>query len=214
MSPTTVSSFALLHASALRHHLQDRRSHPEEVYRDLARLAARSAPCPRIRAGPDPAYRHLDLTTTFRDLDILIRRYLEVVAPSNTITLQFRKADNYVYAADVKDERCLRRARWIFGIRSSVTESVLLRQTPRLVKVCSAEGVGKLVQRALPGLELMHVPVPPAALHSQADMHYFSVSLSGACWQHILQTKQVGVYLPGDLGDATFDLTIIMETSE
>ena len=192
-SALDVANYWFLHSlcstlPALRHHLQDRRSHPEEVY--------------------------LDLTTTFRDLDILIRRYLEVVAPSNTITLQFRKADNYVYAADVKDERCLRRARWIFGIRSSVTESVLLRQTPRLVKVCSAEGVGKLVQRALPGLELMHVPVPPAALHSQADMHYFSVSLSGACWQHILQTKQVGVYLPGDLGDATFDLTIIMETSE
>jgi type VI secretion system protein ImpJ len=45
-------------------------------------------------------------------------------------------------------------------------------------------------------------------------MHYFSISLSGVCWQHILQTKQVGVYLPGDLGDANFDLTIIMETSE
>jgi type VI secretion system protein ImpJ len=219
-SALDVANYWFLHSlcstlPALRHHLQDRRSHPEEVYRDLARLAG-SLSTFALESAQDqiPPYRHLDLTTTFRDLDILIRRYLEVVAPSNTITLQFRKADNYVYAADVKDERCLRRARWIFGIRSSVTESVLLRQTPRLVKVCCAEGVGKLVQRALPGLELMHVPVPPAALHSQADMHYFSVSLSGACWQHILQTKQVGVYLPGDLGDATFDLTIIMETSE
>jgi type VI secretion system protein ImpJ len=50
-------------------------------------------------------------------------------------------------------------------------------------------------------------------MHAQADMHYFSISLSGACWQHILQTKQVGVYLPGDLGDATFEITIITETS-
>ncbi|MGD0733519.1 MAG: type VI secretion system baseplate subunit TssK [Terracidiphilus sp.] len=219
-SALDVANYWFLHAlcstlPALRHHLQDRRSHPEEVYRDLARLAG-SLSTFALESSQDqiPAYHHLDLTTTFKELDVLIRRYLEIVAPSNTITLQFRKADNYIFAAEVKDERCLRRARWIFGIRSSVTESVLLRQTPKLVKVCSAEGVAKLVQRALPGLELMHVPVPPAALHSQADMHYFSVSLSGACWQHILQTKQVGVYLPGDLGDATFDLTIIMETSE
>ena len=49
-------------------------------------------------------------------------------------------------------------------------------------------------------------------MHAQADMHYFSISLAGACWQHILQTRRVGVYLPGDLGDATFDLTIITET--
>jgi type VI secretion system protein ImpJ len=219
-SALDVANYWFLHAlcstlPALRHHLQDRRSHPEEVYRDLARLAgALSTFSLESTQDEIPPYRHLDLTSTFRELDVLIRHYLEIVAPSNSITLQFRKADSYIYAAEVKDERCLRRSRWVLGIRSSLTDSVLLRQTPALVKVCSAEGVAKLVQRALPGLELMHLPVPPAALHAQADMHYFSISLSGACWQHILQTKQVGVYLPGDLGDATFDLTIIMETSE
>jgi len=218
-SALDVANYWFLHAlgsslPALRHHLQDRRSHPEEVYRDLARLAgALSTFALESTQEEIPAYRHRDLTSTFKEMDALIRRYLEVVSPSNSVTLQFRKADSYVYVAEVKDERCFRRSRWIFGVRSSTTDSVILRQTPKLVKVCSAEGVSKLVQRALPGLELMHVPVPPAALHAQADMHYFSISLSGACWQHILQTKQVGVYMPGDLGDATFDLTIIMEAS-
>ncbi len=219
-SALDVANYWFLHAlcstlPALRYHLQDRRSHPEEVYRDLARLAGALSTF-SLEATRDeiPPYRHRDLTSTFRELDALIRRYLEIVAPSNTVTLQFRKTDSYIYTAEVKDERCLRRSRWVLGIRSSIADSLLLRQTPVLVKVCSAEGVAKLVQRALPGLELMHLPVPPAALHAQADMHYFSISLSGACWQHILQTKQVGVYLPGDLGDATFELTIIMETSE
>ena len=218
-SALDVANYWFLHAlcsslPALRHHLQDRRSHPEEVYRDLARLAgALSTFALESTQEEIPSYRHRDLTGTFKEMDALIRRYLEIVSPSNSVTLQFRKADNYIFSADVTDERCLRRSRWIFGIRSSINDSVILRQTPQLVKVCSAGGVTKLVERALPGLELLHLPVPPAALHAQADMHYFSVSLSGACWQHILQTKQVGVYLPGDLGDATFDLTIILETS-
>jgi len=218
-SALDVANYWFLHSlcsslPALRHHLQDRRSHPEEVYRDLARLAGALSTF-SLEATRDeiPPYRHLDLTSTFRELDVLIRRYLEIVAPSNSITLQFHKTDNYFYAAPVNDERCFRRSRWILGIRSSLTDSAILRQTPHLIKVCSAEGVAKLVQRALPGLELMHLPVTPSALHAQADMHYFSVSLSGACWQHILQTKQVGVYLPGDLGDAIFDITVIMETS-
>jgi type VI secretion system protein ImpJ len=218
-SALDVANYWFLHSlcsalPALRHHLQDRRSHPEEVYRDLARLAgALSTFALESNRDEIPNYRHGDLSFTFKEMDTLIRRYLEIVSPSNSVTLQFRKADNYIHVAEVKDERCLRRSRWIFGIRSSVTDSVILRQTPKLAKVCSAEGVGKLVQRALPGLELMHLPVPPAALHAQADMHYFAISQSGACWQHILQTKNVGVYLPGDLGDATFDLTIILETS-
>jgi type VI secretion system protein ImpJ len=218
-SALDVSNYWFLHSlcsalPALRHHLQDRRSHPEEVYRDLVRLAGALSTF-SLEAARDelPKYVHRDLASTFKGLDLLIRRYLEVVAPSNTVTLQFHKADKYIYAAEVKDERCLRRARWIFGVRASITDSLILRQTPNLVKVCSAEGVAKLVQRALPGMELMHLPVPPSALHAHADMHYFSISLAGACWQHILQTKNVGVYVPGDLGDATFELTIITETS-
>jgi type VI secretion system protein ImpJ len=218
-SALDVANYWFLHAlcsslPALRHHLLDRRSHPEEVYRDLARLAGALSTFSLDSTREEiPNYRHRDLTATFKEMDTLIRRYLELVAPSNSVTLKFRMAEKYIFAADVKDERCLRRARWIFGVRSPAGDSVVLRQTPRLVKICSAEGVGKLVQRALPGLELIHVPVPPAALHAHADMHYFSISLSGACWQHILQTKQVGVYLPGELGDATFDLTVITETS-
>jgi type VI secretion system protein ImpJ len=218
-SALDVANYWFLHSlcsalPALRHHLQDKRTHPEEVYRDLARLAgALSTFALESTRDEIPAYRHRDLTSTFREMDALIRRYLEIVSPSNFVTLQFRKVENYIFAADVKDERCLRRSRWIFGIRSALTDSVILRQTPKLAKVCSAEGVSKLVQRALPGLELMHLPVPPAALHAQADMHYFAVSQAGACWQHILQTKNVGVYIPGDLGDATFDLTVLTETS-
>jgi type VI secretion system protein ImpJ len=218
-SALDVANYWFLHTlcsalPALRHHLQDRRSHPEEVYRDLARLTGALSTF-SLEATRDeiPQYQHRDLTSTFREMDVLIRRYLEIVAPTNSVTLQFRKSDSYIFSADVNDERCLRRSRWVFGLRSPLTDSAILRQVPKLVKVCSAEGVAKLVQRALPGLELMHLPVPPAALHAQADMHYFSISLSGACWQHILQTKQVGVYLPGDLGDATFEITIMMETS-
>ena len=44
-------------------------------------------------------------------------------------------------------------------------------------------------------------------------MHYFSISAAGACWQHILQTKQVGVYVPGDIRDASFELTVILEAN-
>jgi type VI secretion system protein ImpJ len=218
-SALDVANYWFLHclcsaAPALRQHLSTRLSHPEDVYRDLARLAG--ALCTfSLESSPDeiPKYVHEDLTSTFRDLDGLIRRYLEIVVPSNSVKLDFTKTAPYFYAAPVNDERCLRRARWILGVRSSMGESTLLRLVPRLVKVCSGRGVQTLVNRALPGLELMHLPVPPSALSAQADMHYFSISLDGPCWQDIQNTKQAGVYIPGEIGDATFDVTVITETT-
>jgi type VI secretion system protein ImpJ len=215
-----VANYWFLHclcstAPALRQHLSTRLSHPEDVYRDLVRLAgALSTFSLESSSDEIPKYVHEDLTSTFRDLDSLIRRYLEIVVPSNSVKLDFHKSDHmYIQTAAVNDERCLRRARWILGIRSPMGESALLRLVPRLVKICSAEGASKLVERALPGLELMHLPVPPSALAAQADMHYFSISLAGACWEHILRTKQVGVYVPGEIGDVTFDVTVITETN-
>jgi type VI secretion system protein ImpJ len=217
-SALDVANYWFLHALAselpvLRHHLQDRFCHPESVYIGLARLAGSlSTFSLEARVEEIGAYNHLDLTDTFSRLEKLIRAHLEVVVPTNQVVLQFRPSAPYMHVADVTDERCLRRARWIFGIRCRQPDSIVLRDTPRLVKVCSAEGVGKLVQRALPGLELTHLPVPPAALSAQADMHYFSLSAAGPCWQHILQTRQVGVYIPGEFGSAGFEISVIVES--
>ncbi|MGA2086917.1 MAG: type VI secretion system baseplate subunit TssK, partial [Terracidiphilus sp.] len=68
-SALDVANYWFLHAlcsalPALRHHLQDRRSHPEEVYRDLARLAgALSTFALESTQVEIPPYRHLDLTS-------------------------------------------------------------------------------------------------------------------------------------------------------
>jgi type VI secretion system protein ImpJ len=212
-----VSSYWLLHClsatiPALSNHLASRMSHPEDIYRDLARLAgALSTFSPESSPQQIPAYLHEDLTTTFRGLEQFIRNLLDKQRPVNIVRLAFEKEAPYFYKAGVKDDRCLQRARWILGIRSSMPDSLLLRQAPRLVKVCSQRGVQTLVRKALPGLELLHLPVPPSALGAQADMHYFSISLDGLCWQDIQNTRHVGVYIPGEIGEAVFELTVITE---
>ena len=56
----------------------------------------------------------------------------------------------------------------------------------------------------------------PSYLHEGIliGLHYFAISAAGACWQHILQTRQVGVYVPGEIGnDAVFEVTIVTETT-
>jgi type VI secretion system protein ImpJ len=219
-SALEVSNHWFLHAlcsalPSLRQHLAAKCSHPEELYVDLARLSG--ALCTfslESNTGDIPKYSHLELSSVFAALDRHIRQHLEIVVPSNTVALEFRKTDHYIYTALVIDERCLRRARWIMGIRSDLGESNLLRRVPQIVKVCSAEGVAKLVQRALPGLELLHLSVPPSAIFPQADMHYFSISTAGPCWQHLLDTRQVGVYIPGEVGNASFEVTVITEASK
>lgn len=218
-SALDVANYWFLHAlhsamPPLRHLTSTRHAHPEEVFVELSRLAG--ALCTfSMESDPRqlPTYDHRDPGPAFRALDAHIRHHLEIVVPSNTVTLDFHPIEPYIQSAAVADERCLRRARWIFGIRSSLGEAELLRQVPRLVKVCSSKFVPELVKRALPGLALSHIPVPPAALHAEADMQYFAVESSGPCWEHILQTRTVGIYIPGEIAHPVFELTVIVEPS-
>ena len=181
-SALDVANYWFLHAlcsalPALRHQLSIRTGHPEDLYTILAELSG-SLCTFSLDSDPAtiPAYDHLNLNRTFNELEEHIRRHLEIVVPSNTVTLDFTTTDQSTSSAPVVDERCLRRARWIFGIRSDIAESSLMRLTPNLVKVCSARGVASLVRRALPGLELIYLPVPPTAVSAQADMVYFSIA--------------------------------------
>jgi type VI secretion system protein ImpJ len=213
-----VANYWFLHAlhtaiPPLHHLTTTRHAHPEDVFIELSRLAGGLCTF-SVESDPRqlPSYDHRNPGPAFRALDAHIRKHLEIVVPSNTVTLHFQPFEPYIHAADVTDERCLRRARWIFGIRSALGESDLLKMTPRLVKVCSTKFVPELVRRALPGMTMTHLPVPPTAIRAEADMQYFSVETAGPCWEHILQTRKVGVYIPGEISRPEFDLTVIVET--
>lgn len=219
VAPLEIANYWFLHSlhsalPALRHLVETRHAHPAECFLELSRLAG--ALCTfAVDSDPRklPEYDHENPGPAFRELCAHIRRHLEIVVPSNTVTLAFSPTGPYLYQAPVTDERCLRRARWILGVRSSLGESELLHLVPRLVKVCSARFVPELVKRALPGMPLTHLSVPPAAVRAEADMQYFAVDTSGPCWEHILQTRNAGIYIPGEIANPEFTLTVIVETA-
>jgi len=214
-----VANYWFLHAlhstlPPLTHLATNKHAHPEAVFIELSRLAG--ALCTfAVDSDPRllPGYDHRNPGPAFRTLDAHIRRHLEIVVPSNTITLDFKPVEPYMHAAEVLDERCLRRARWVFGVRSALGESELLKLVPKLIKVCSSKFVPELVKRALPGMTLTHLQVPPTAIRAEADMQYFAIETTGPCWEHILQTRSVGIYIPGEISKPEFDLTVIVETS-
>jgi len=218
-SALDVANYWFLHAlhsaiPPLQHLSTTRHAHPEDLFIELSRLAG--ALCTfAVDSDPRqlPNYDHRSPGPGFRVLDAHIRKHLEIVVPSNTVSLEFHPLEPYIYAADVVDERCLRHARWVLGVRSALGESELLNLVPRLMKVCSSRFVPELVKRALPGMTLRHLQVPPTAIRAEVDMQYFAIETTGPCWEHILQTRKVGVYIPGEIAKPEFDLTVIVETT-
>jgi type VI secretion system protein ImpJ len=217
-APRDIANFWLQHAvnaalAPLRHLWISKRGHPEELHTELSRLAG--ALCTfTIDSHPRtlPLYDHENLSECFDALDRHIRTHLEIMVPTNCVAIPLEKVSDYTWEGAVGDTRCLGRARWFLGIRSNLGEVEVISRTPQLVKVCSAKFVGELVKRAIAGLTLTHQPAPPSALPVKLEMQYFSINRSGPFWDHIVQTRQVGIYIPGELPEPEVELLVVLET--
>jgi type VI secretion system protein ImpJ len=217
MTGRQVSQFWFLHAinsslTPLRHFFLSKHGHPEELFREMSRLAG--ALCTfGLDAHPRslPNYDHMHPYRCFDLLDEHIRRHLEIVVPAQAIVIPLKQTGRYFFEGEAQDQRAFGRGRWVLGIRSPIGEADLITKAPQLLKICSAKFVPDLVKRAMPGLGLTHVQVPPAAIAAKVDSQYFFVTKSGPCWEHIMKTKMIGVYVPGELPSAELELVVILE---
>jgi type VI secretion system protein ImpJ len=216
-APREIVNFWMLHAvnsaiPSLRHFWISKRGHPAQLFLELSRLAG--ALCTfALDSHPRtlPVYDHDNLTEGFHALDRHIRRHLETIVPTNCLTIPLEKNGDYFYEGNIADTRCFARSCWLLGVRSHLGDVEVINRTTQLVKICSARFVGELVKRAMAGLALSHLPVPPPAVAAKAGMHYFSLDRSGPFWENIVQTRRVGIYIPGDLPNPEVELLVVLD---
>ena len=219
-----------IHASLgpLRHHLEGGRTHPEELFEELSRLAG--ALCTfTMHSDPSalPLYRHDRLGEVFGALDRHIRDHLNVIVPESFIAVPLAytqvsslpaKAlekipsalhDAYIRSARLEDPRTLGGSEWVLGVRTGAPEAKVIRDVPRLLKVCSAEDVIRLVADSNPGLPMDHLPSPPSAIAPRVGTQYFRLRPEGDIWKLILARSSVGVYVPDAFPDAEVELIVL-----
>jgi type VI secretion system protein ImpJ len=54
--------------------------------------------------------------------------------------------------------------------------------------------------------------VPPAAVSAKVDSQYFVITRNGPCWEAIMQQRNVGVYVPGELPSPDLELIVLLES--
>ena len=85
-----------------------------------------------------------------------------------------------------------------------------MARTPQLIKVCTPPFVRELVQRALPGMALTHLPIPPPAISTRVETQYFGISRTGPCWDHMVKARQIGVYIPGEFPQPEVEILVVL----
>src|SRR5690606_29026255 len=124
----------------LLHFHRSRDAHPSELFQVLARLAGSLSTFSLTLHPRDlPTYDHGRPGEAFREVARRIRDVLALVAPSNTLVLPFRRAEESFRVATIGDARAFGRADWFLGVRSPSDAAELPTRVPRLLNLCSAK---------------------------------------------------------------------------
>jgi type VI secretion system protein ImpJ len=216
-SPREIANFWLAHAvnsalAPLRHHLIVKRPHPEELFLELSRLAGALCTFALDSHPRDlPLYDHDNLGDCFERLDRHIRLHLETIVPTTCVSIPLHAAGDYFWEGEITDQRVLGRSRWVFAVRSRITEAELMTRVPQVVKICTPPFVRELVRRALPGMELVHLPHPPQSIPTRSEVQYFGITRSGPCWDHMQKTRRIGVYVPGEFPEPEIEILVALD---
>jgi type VI secretion system protein ImpJ len=216
-----LAAFWLAHAvhsslAPLRHHRETRRSHPEELYLEMARLAG--ALCTfslRSDPGSIPLYDHARLEPCFEGLNRHILRHLEVTLPTTCLRVPMQQRSiPSIHTGTVQDDMCSPDAQWILGVRSDEKVSRVVASVEGKVKLASKADLPGLVRTSgMAGLQLEHVTRPPRELAPRAGWEYFLVKRAGPLWKGIQDSKEIGIWVPDEIVKAELEMNVIVRES-
>ena len=199
------------HLPLFNHLLVSKRGHPERLFSAMLSLAGTLTTfSTRLQPRDFPEYDHNDLGKCFADLNEKIRMLLETVVPSNFVALPLTLSRASIYATPLEDDKYLKDTRMYLAVSAEIGEGELIQKVPRLVKVCSASHIERLVSQALPGLQLRHMPSPPSAIPVKLNYTYFSLEQSGAAWEAVTRARNLAAYVPNDIVNPQLELLILL----
>ncbi|MEW5766498.1 MAG: type VI secretion system baseplate subunit TssK [bacterium] len=187
--------------------------HPEKLFRLLLRFAGTiTAFNAHIRPMDLPGYDHKNPASCFGYLDKVIREFLQMLAPVTMYKLiPLRKVSESVYEAGIDDYLFTPSYRFYLAVKGEGSQRDLIEGILQRAKIASAGEINLLIGKALRGINLIHLPSPPAAIPKRSGYSYFSLDLRGDYWANIQQSKSLAIYIPPGFTKVELELMAVEE---
>lgn len=206
-SGTDVGNLWLLHTvnSAIPlvdHFYRVRSVHPELVFISLAQLAgALMTFSPSANPRDLPSYDHNDLSRTFTGIENSIQESLKAVVPTGAVEIALERQTDSKFTARLADE-LLVSSQVFLAAKADVPDNQLIEELPRQAKISSTDTINSLLGLALPGVALVHTPIPPHPLRVKIGLQYFRLESrkdaeSQRHWDHICKSRTIAIRVPG-----------------
>lgn len=155
-----------------------------------------------------PAYDHQALWECFSSAQALISQLLDEITagPEYVIRLVY---DGTYFAAELKPAIFEGRNRFYLVFRTEADPKMVLQFVTGIAKLSSRAHMPILIARALPGIKVEHLPVPPQELPRRAHSIYFAVDVHSDLWPLVQKGQNIALYWDNAPDDLEVELMVV-----
>jgi type VI secretion system protein ImpJ len=155
-----------------------------------------------------PNYDHLNLGECFSAAQALVTKLLDEITagPEYVIRLVY---DGTYYAAELKPAIFEGRNRFYLVLKTEADPKFVIQSVAAIAKLSSREHLPILIARALPGIGLEHLPVPPQELPRRANSIYFAVDHHSDQWALVQKGHNIALYWDNAPEDMEVELMVV-----
>jgi type VI secretion system protein ImpJ len=155
-----------------------------------------------------PPYDHKKLWDCFSAAQDLVTRLLDEITagPEYVVRLAF---DGAYFAAELKPALLEEGSRYFLALRTEEDLQVVLHSLETVAKLSAREHLPVLASRALPGLFLEYLQVPPQELPRRARTLYFAVDHHNDQWAMVAKGNNIALYWDSAPTDLEAELMVV-----
>lgn len=155
-----------------------------------------------------PNYDHRNLWECFSSAQSLITQLLDEITagPEYVIRLIY---DGTYFAADLKPAIFEGRNRFYLVLKTEEDPKFVLQSLGTVAKLSARESLPILIARALPGIGLEHLTVPPQELPRRARCLYFAVDHHSDQWVQVQRGHNIALYWDNAPEDLEVELMVV-----
>ncbi|MCE9687192.1 type VI secretion system baseplate subunit TssK [Shewanella sp. AS16] len=185
--------------------------HPERLYLlsvamlgELATFTSKEKRCPDF-----PSYQHLELSSVFGNLSVILNQTLSVVLEQTAMALPIEQAKFGIMVSPLTDKTLLEYAQFVLAVSADLPADDIRKHLPARLKIGPVEHIRELVNNQLPGIAVSSLPVAPRQVPYHAGFHYFQLDKTGIYWERLVNSGGIALHLSGNYPGLKLELWAI-----
>jgi type VI secretion system protein ImpJ len=209
----TFASFLLLQAlnrwlPMLRHLENLPTVHPERLFETLVGMSGELATLIRPERRPPslPIYDHENPQVCFEPVFDLLQSMLSAVFERSAVQLPLEQKGPGAYVCTITDHNLFKTGYFYLAVSAATPVEEIRRLFPSVAKIASVQKMKQIVESALPGVPLRHVPTPPPQIRVLPGYVYFELDRSVRDWRDLATAPGLGLHVAGEWPELQLEL--------